>query len=115
MVRGLGNYELYVPKSGYINANDFATPRDLAKYLKYLDLNKTAYNAYFNWKQYVKFENGFLSSMASICDMCIYLHLEEFLGVKEKKSIKNARLYTNVEKNCKNPKSFQIFDFLIFF
>jgi len=39
---------IHVPKSGYINANDFATPRGLAKYLKYLDLNKTAYNAYFN-------------------------------------------------------------------
>ncbi len=114
VVRGLGNYELYVPRSGFINANDFESPRDLAKYLKYLDSNKTAYNSYFKWKQYVKFDTGFLSTMAPICDICIYLHLEDFFGV-EKKIIQDSGYFTNIEKNCKNPKPFKSYGITGFF
>jgi hypothetical protein len=45
-----------VPKSGFINAADYKSPKELANYLNYLDSNKTAYNSYFKWKKHVKFD-----------------------------------------------------------
>ena len=51
---GGSGYNEYIPKSGFINARDFETPKKLASYLSYLSQNKTAYNAYFLWKKSIK-------------------------------------------------------------
>ncbi len=109
IVRGLGSFDQYVPKSGYIDANDFDSPRSLARYLKYLDSNKTAYNEFFKWKKYVKFDQGFRSTNTPICDMCIYLHLEDHFGV-EKKIFNDIHSWTSIKENCHYPKSFKIYD-----
>ena len=109
VVRGLGNFDQYVPKSGYIDANEFDSPRSLAKYLNYLDSNKTAYNAFFKWKKYVKFDQGFRSTMTPICDMCIYLHMEDYFGV-EKKVFNEIKSWTSIKENCEYPKTFKIYD-----
>ena len=57
IVYGLGNYEKWLPKSAYINALDFQSPRHLTEYLLYLSKNTTAYNSYFKWKKYIKLTN----------------------------------------------------------
>jgi len=50
--RGAPNVEDFTPCDHcYINANDFATPKDLADYLLYLNGNETAYNEYFEWRK----------------------------------------------------------------
>uniref|UniRef100_UPI00398EEB77 alpha-(1,3)-fucosyltransferase 4-like n=1 Tax=Pristiophorus japonicus TaxID=55135 RepID=UPI00398EEB77 len=45
------NYELYIPADSFIHVNDFTTPKKLAKYLKFLDKNRSSYRKYFNWKR----------------------------------------------------------------
>ncbi|CAH1802640.1 unnamed protein product, partial [Owenia fusiformis] len=51
VVRGFyNNFKTILPPGSYIHTNDFPNPEALAKYLKYLDKNDTAYNEYFSWK-----------------------------------------------------------------
>ncbi len=88
-----------VPKTAYINALDFATPKDLADYLVYLDKNSTAYNEYFKWKKHVVF-NSFMGLGTMICDMCIKLHLMDYFGY-EKSKVENFSFLDR--KNCKKP------------
>jgi hypothetical protein len=71
-----------VPKTGYINALDFDSPKKLGEYLNYLDQNKTAFNSYFKWKKHIWFHN-IKMQYSSICSMCIKLQLEEYTGVKK--------------------------------
>lgn len=97
VVRGGGNYEYYVPKSGFIDVFDFESPRHLAAHLNYLNLNHTAYNEYFKWKQFVKFDRD----NSLICDMCIYLHLEEYFGVA-KKTIYDIEDHWSRSRDCKD-------------
>lgn len=96
VVRGGNGYDNYVPKSAYINAFDFKSPRKLAQYLTYLDSNKTAYNEYFKWKKYVKFGKRY----DYLCDMCIHLHLEDYIGI-EKKTIDNLEDHWSLQRDCK--------------
>ncbi len=70
-----------VPRSGFIDVRDFNTVKDLADYLKYLDRNSTAYNSYFNWKRFVQFDSPI--EFGPICDMCIYLQLDNHFGIKK--------------------------------
>lgn len=78
---------------------DYKSQKELADYLNYLDSNTTAYNEYFKWKKYVKFDREYIKN--PICDMCIYLHLEDFYGVK-KSIIDNIGTYWSIESNCKS-------------
>jgi hypothetical protein len=90
-----------MPKSGYINALDFKSPKLLADYLQYLDKNKTAYNSYFKWKRHISFQStGF--GFNPFCSMCIKLHLEERFGI-EKKVMTDIRDYWSRPKICKGP------------
>ena len=113
VVRGLGNYNLYVPKSGYINTFDFKSARHLADYLVYLDKNKTAFNSYFKWKKYIKpyplnnIDNKDYHGLGAICDMCIYMHLEDYFGIKTK-IVKNVHSINN----CTNLNLFHYFHYL---
>lgn len=97
VVLGLGNYEKWLPKSAYINALDFASPRHLVEYMLYLNRNAIAYNAYFKWKKYIKFTGN---EYKSFCDMCIKLHLEDYVGTKNG-VIEN--LNWNYWKQCRQP------------
>ncbi|RNA06939.1 alpha-(1-3)-fucosyltransferase C-like [Brachionus plicatilis] len=90
VVLGGGDYEHYVPKSGFINAMDFKNPRHLADYLLFVNNNSRLYNSFFAWKKNVVFNQKF-PKFAFICNMCIKLHMERFTGIKEKS-------YTSVEK-----------------
>lgn len=70
---------------------DFASPKHLANYLLYLDQNRTAYNSYFEWKQYVNF-NLKVPRFSVLCDMCIKLHMERFTGIEKK-------IYDNIQSH----------------
>ena len=72
-----------LPKSAYIDVKDFESPKKLAEYLIYLDSNKEAYNAYFKWKKHVSFLDN-AKRFNPICNMCAQLHLEDYIGIKEK-------------------------------
>ena len=103
VVLGANNYDDYVPRSGFINALDFDSPKLLADYLLYLDANATAYNEYFAWKRYVRFrDERSLVREGYLCEMCVRMHLEEH-GLME---VQQQRLNTMNEMfdtptNCK--------------
>ena len=71
IVLGGGNYSKMAPKQSYIDAKDFRSIEHLAKYIKYLDNNNTAYAEYFEWKNYFRVveENG-----QSFCQLCAALN-----------------------------------------
>jgi len=79
--RGAKNiYEFAPGKHSFINAHDFATPKDLANYLLYLDGNQTAYDEYFNWrkdplsKEYLdKYDKRVETMYCRICEELSYL------------------------------------------
>ena len=87
-----------VPKSGYLNVNDFRSVKDLAERMISISQNKTAYNSFFRWKEHVTFQRPIRFS--TICHMCIQLNLERHLGVK-KSVVKSIKDYWSVENNCK--------------
>lgn len=47
VVYGLAPYEDFVPPHSFIDVMDFESIGHLAKHLRYLDSNDTAYNEYF--------------------------------------------------------------------
>jgi glycoprotein 3-alpha-L-fucosyltransferase len=103
VVLGIGEYEKYVPKSGYINVMDYKSPKELSEHLIYLSNNSTAYNSYFKWKKYVKRrESKSLNVNQDICELCIKLHHDSFYGKKEYKTIDNLSNYWNHETDCKS-------------
>ncbi len=96
---GGGDYSYYAPKSGYINALDYESPKDLADYMKYLNNNKTAYNEYFKWKKYLSYTSN-PPKMAFLCEMCIKLHLEEQINQIEVKKLNFVKKLYNMYENC---------------
>ena len=96
------NFYFKIPKSAYINALDFKSPKNLAEYLQYLDSNRTAYNSYFKWKKHISFHNQNLG-FNTICSMCIQLQLEKFIGIKNN-VIHNIDEHWNKLNNCKSPR-----------
>lgn len=101
VVFGYGNYSYYVPKSAYINAMDFRSPKHLADYMLYVGSNKTLYNSYFKWKKYIRMDKKKLIG-GYLCEMCIKLHLEQNLGVIEHKRLElnDLRKMFGLFENC---------------
>ena len=87
IVLGGGNYSnpnIAIPGS-YINAQDFKSMKELGDYIKYLDKNDTAYNAFHQWRyKYALYEHS------AFCEFCRAAHssntprkivdLEDFQG-----------------------------------
>ncbi|KOC68246.1 Alpha-(1,3)-fucosyltransferase C, partial [Habropoda laboriosa] len=71
IVYGAANYSLFAPPQSYVNAFDFDTPEDLAKYLQWLIDHPDIYKKYFAWKQYYEIEDG---TPRAICSLCKFLH-----------------------------------------
>ena len=71
IVYGGANYSSFAPPHSYINVMDFATPKTLAEYLKFLDQNPTEYLSYFWWKDFyrVNWKDKTVKSMCKLCQM----------------------------------------------
>ncbi|KAM4618074.1 3-galactosyl-N-acetylglucosaminide 4-alpha-L-fucosyltransferase FUT3-like [Discoglossus pictus] len=48
------NYERFIPKDSFIHVEDFATVKELADYLLELDKDDQKYQAYFQWRNWLK-------------------------------------------------------------
>ena len=72
---GLANIHEYAPEHSVISVHDFASPKELAAYLKELDNNDTKYEEYLAWKDkpYTKSFKALVdvSNVHSACRMCI--------------------------------------------
>ncbi|RNA30006.1 alpha-(1-3)-fucosyltransferase C-like [Brachionus plicatilis] len=99
VVYGYGPYDQVIPRSAYINALDFKTPKQLVDHLLYLESNKTAYNSYFKWKRYIKRTNN---QYKTFCDMCIKLNLENYFGI-QKSQVNDLESFWGYKKNCWAP------------
>ena len=64
----------------------------------YLDFETSAYNSYFNWKKYLKY-NHVGTKNGHFCEMCIQLNLDFYFGIK-KNVINNLGTLWGVENNC---------------
>ncbi|MBB5440787.1 hypothetical protein HDC92_004491 [Pedobacter sp. AK017] len=67
----------------YINVNDFANPAALASYLKKLNEDELAYNAYFEWKKH-PFKEPF-NTLINDSDISLFHRL--YKVIKERKNI----------------------------
>lgn len=105
VVYGYANYSFYLPRSAYINVLDYDSPKSLANYLNYLAHNKTAYNSYFDWKRFIRVDER-RSMGGYLCEMCIKLHLEESLGVVERKEVESLKKPFGLYENCLNLELF---------
>lgn len=62
-------YEQALPPHSFIHVEDFTGPGQLAQYLRYLLGNRTAYAAYFSWR-----ERYHMTTAKGWCRLCEYLH-----------------------------------------
>ncbi|KAH8242317.1 hypothetical protein KR032_000342 [Drosophila birchii] len=68
------DYEVSAPRRSYIHVDEFASPKELAEYLRILDQDDELYNSYFKWKGTGEFINTYYW-----CRVCATLHNEEQL------------------------------------
>ena len=73
VVLGKANYHEIAPPHSYINALDYDSPKDLAKYLKYLMKNTTAYYEYFQWTNHF---TVYQDQNRVFCQICEALNTE---------------------------------------
>ncbi|KAH7969640.1 glycoprotein 3-alpha-L-fucosyltransferase A [Rhipicephalus sanguineus] len=62
-------YQAAAPYHSYIHVDDFASPKELAEYLRLLRSNPSLYNEYFEWKGTGEFVNSYFW-----CRLCAMLH-----------------------------------------
>ena len=79
------------PPHTYISTADFESPKELAKYLLFLDRNPSEYLSYFWWRDYYK---TFVNSVHNRCILCNQFQ-EFFTG-------KHVNVYENFEEICSN-------------
>ncbi|KAK2141087.1 hypothetical protein LSH36_1166g00060 [Paralvinella palmiformis] len=68
IVLGGGDYKTVGPPHSYIDVKDYESPKELAKYLRYLAHNEKKYNEYFQWKQKYTIQDNF-RRMCKMCEM----------------------------------------------
>ena len=61
-----------LPQNSYIDVRHFASAKDLAKYLLYLDKHDSAILKYFEWKK--RFRVELLNEQGFSCSLCEYLN-----------------------------------------
>ncbi|KAK2157689.1 hypothetical protein LSH36_186g00005 [Paralvinella palmiformis] len=80
IVYGGANYRHLLPKHSFIDANDFPDPKELAKHLRHLAKNETAYNEYFAWKeggfQVETYKEALMAK--AFCKLCAIVHNKHY-------------------------------------
>ncbi|CAF0950966.1 unnamed protein product [Didymodactylos carnosus] len=79
VVYGRTNYSRLIPKSGFIDIQDFSTPLQLAQYLNETKNNLTMWASYFSWRR--DYVWGINSFFFPFCDLCLRLHLDKIPNV----------------------------------
>ncbi len=69
IVLGGSDYERFAPPHSYINAIDFATPKELADYLLLLNSSDSLYARYFDWKKHYEVVFPDLDGWCDLCRM----------------------------------------------
>jgi alpha-1,3-fucosyltransferase len=71
IVLGQANYSQVAPPHSHINVLDFDSPKSLAKYLRQLDRNDSAYLSYFWWKDiyHVEFKSLREQVFCKLCEL----------------------------------------------
>ena len=69
------DYTNIAPPHSYINVHDFASIKDLAEKLEYLNKNDTAYKEYFWWTEHYKVTSVWDHYRSAQCDLCEKLNL----------------------------------------
>lgn len=91
------DYRRAAPPNSFIHVDDFASPAELAKYLRYLDGNDEAYNRYFDWK-HPRMTGEFINTFFW-CRLCALLHAAPERA-KPGLSYKNIALWWAPESVC---------------
>ena len=94
VVLGWAHYEAYMPSSGYIDVREYASPRELAAYIDYLDRNTSAYLEYFHWRQYALP----IKLPKYICELCLKLFLDD--RNHREQTLEHIDQYWNRDRQC---------------
>ncbi|XP_025105559.1 galactoside 3(4)-L-fucosyltransferase-like isoform X2 [Pomacea canaliculata] len=74
VVRGGADYKKFLPPGTYIDAADFKSPEDLARYLKHLETDVAAYSEYLRRKD--QYRTVFMRPLI-FCKLCEMLHFDK--------------------------------------
>ena len=94
-----GSYRRILPPYSYINVDEFASPRDLATYLRYLNNTPNEFLKYFQWKKYFKVlnEHGYFQSESfHYCRVCEALNYNG----RDTKVYNDLKSFWSVERDC---------------
>lgn len=124
VVRGQANYSRLAPPHSYVDANDFASPRLLAKHLRKLHENDEEYLSYFWWQKYYRIASPLpslghvvgktsqdeaqsqarrLHFAQSMCRLCERLHLDGGRQQQEHSVYANISQWFAQEGQCQSP------------
>ncbi|XP_062858582.1 4-galactosyl-N-acetylglucosaminide 3-alpha-L-fucosyltransferase 9-like [Trichomycterus rosablanca] len=70
------NYEEFLPAHSFIHVDDFESPRELAKYLTFLDQNPDFYERYFTWRKHFAVTRSSFA-LEHACRICDYLRRQK--------------------------------------
>lgn len=88
VVYGGGNYEKVAPKHSYIDAMEFKSVSELAKYLKLLDSDGEKYRKFFDWKL-GRDTKATTMTPDMFCTLCQRLHQKEKRKFNSYSNLKN--------------------------
>lgn len=74
IVLGAANYTTFLPPHSYIDVEDYASAKDLAEYLHYLNRNHTEYLSYFWWQEHYLHLGMSQITNRVMCKICEKLH-----------------------------------------
>ena len=98
VVRGARTYQNYLPFGTYIDADDFNSPAELAKFLLELSKDEERYIAYLKRKDLFRAVEKVMLVQNSYCELCKRLnHLDKY-----RKSVKDIRAWW-VKDACTQP------------
>ena len=102
VVLGGGNYSAMLPPHSYIDVKDFASPKDLAIYLKKLDGNDTLYNEYFAWKnKYTAYQTRNTHPQFA-CSICRHVYDKQHVVER----LVDVESFWSPAKHCTRPQSY---------
>ena len=98
IVLGGSDYEKIVPPYSVIDAMKYPNAQDLARYLKYLIQNPTAYHEYFYWKPYFNVYGGASNFNRVFCQLCEALNEQPI----RKRIIQDINDWWRNQGNCQS-------------